>query len=70
MFLTRVLRKFFGSPENSEVVTVSLGAGCAFTLPVEHAIKLHDAIAIQIIRVQDLNDHGINTTRVTNGDMG
>ena len=73
MFLTRVLRKFFGAPASGDTVTVSLGAGCTFTLPIEHAIKLRDTLALQIIRAQDLNDYGIDTTqdtsRVTNGDM-
>ena len=73
MFLTRVFRRFFGTAKNTETITVSLGSGCAFTLPIDHAIKLRDAIAIQIIHAQDFKEHGINTTndtsRVTNGDM-
>ena len=69
MFLSKVFRKFFGSIHSDETVTISLGAGCAITLPIEHAIKLRDAISIQIIRAQDMMEHGVDTSRVTNGDM-
>lgn len=73
MFLTQVLRKFFGSNESGDTITVSVGAGCSFTLPVEHAVKLRDAISIQLIRAQDIKEHGIDiygdNSRVTNGDM-
>ena len=73
MFLARVLRKFFGSSETGETITVSLGAGCTFALPIEHAMKLRDTISIQIIRAQDIKEHGIDmykdNSRTTNGDM-
>ena len=69
MFLSRLLRKFFGTTYSGETITVSLGAGCSFTLPVEHAIKLRDAISIQIIHAQDELEYSTDTSRVTNGDM-
>ena len=69
MFLSRVLRRFFGPAHSGNTVTVSLGGGCAITLPVEHAIKLRDAIAIQVIHAQDMAEHEVDTSRVTNGDM-
>ncbi len=69
MFLSRLFRRFFGPATSGDIITVSLGAGCTFTLPVEHAIKLRDAISIQIIHAQDMSEHGVDTSRVTNGDM-
>ena len=69
MFLSRLFRKFFGTTRTGESVTISLGAGCSFTLPIEHAIKLRDVISIQIIHAQDEIDYSVDTSRVTNGDM-
>ena len=70
MFLSKLFRRFFGPTISGDIITVSLGGGCTFTLPIEHAIKLRDAIAIQIIHAQDISEHGMDTSRDTNGDMG
>ena len=69
MFLSRLFRKFFGPTHTGETVTISLGAGCSITLPIDHAIKLRDAISIQIIHAQDKIEYSVDTSRVTNGDM-
>jgi len=69
MFLLRQLHNFFGPSHSDQRVTISLGGGCSFTLPIEHAIKLRDAIAIQIIHAQDGAEYFVDTSRTTNGDM-
>ncbi len=69
MMLLRQLRNFFGATQSDENTTVSLGSGCSFTLPLEHAIKLRDAIAIQIIHAQDGAEYFVDTSRTTDGDM-
>ncbi len=69
MFLLRQLRNFSGTNQTDRHITISLGGGCSFTLPIEHAIKLRDAISIQVIHAQDMMEHGVDTSRITNGDM-
>ncbi len=71
MFLTRLREKLFDITPSKESITISLGEGYKFTLPVNHAIKLRDAISIQIINTQDaIQMKNISSSRVTNGDMG
>ena len=80
-YWTRKIKNFFITPESGKLqctteidslnkVTVNFGNSFTLRLSMKDAVALRDAISISVIKIQDGLNYSIDTSRVTNGDMG
>ena len=80
-YWTQRVKNFFITPESGGIqcsteidstghVTVNFGNSFTMRLSENDAIRLRDAIAISVIKIQDGVDYSNDSSRVTNGDMG
>ena len=51
-------------------VAIHFGNSFTIRLSTKDAVALRDAISISVIKIQDGLNYSIDTSRVTNGDMG